>query len=101
MNSNLSLASVRIKAGPNSGKEVSLLDGETIIGRVEPANIEINHPEVSRRHARIVCRDGVYYLTDLGSKNGTQINGEPVIGEHRLSHGDKIELGTGVILTFQ
>ncbi|WP_416181211.1 FHA domain-containing protein [Chloroflexus sp.] len=50
---------------------------------------------VSRRHARIVCRDGSYVLEDLGSSNGTFLNRQRVSPDHPmpLHHGDEIQFG--------
>ena len=69
-----------------------------MIGRVEPAGLIIPDTEVSRRHARLNCREGGYFLEDLGSSNGTLINGERIKGERSLKDGDEIRLGSRVIL---
>ena len=100
MNHTSSLAALSIKTGPDAGKTINLPEKELIIGRMEPADIVLNHPEVSRRHARVVFRDGKYYLEDLGSVNGTRVNDQSITGDHLLKEGDEIELGTGVKLTF-
>ena len=89
-----------IKSGPDAGRVVELLEGELLIGRVEPAGLAINDSEVSRRHARLTCRDGRYFLEDLGSVNGTLLNGGSIAGEYALADGDEIMLGSKVILIF-
>ena len=71
----------------------------TIIGRTQDNQIVVPTKEVSRRHAEIVMTDGSYVVKDLGSPNGTFVNGERVT-EHRLQEGDKITLG-GKVFVFK
>lgn len=71
-----------------------------MIGRSGDASVTLEDPEVSRNHARISKSDlGAYLLEDLGSKNGTQVNGLPIT-RHLLSFGDKIQFGPHVMLLF-
>ena len=51
-------------------------------------------PNVSRKHAEIRPRGGSWVLTDLGSTNGSRLNGQPVEGSEVISPGDEIELGS-------
>jgi DNA-binding winged helix-turn-helix (wHTH) protein len=79
---------------------VVLHSGENILGRgVDEAEdvIDIDSPTVSRRHARISIGESVT-LEDLGSKNGTWLEGERLTGPHVLSDGDVVRLGS---LTFR
>ena len=85
-----SQATLTIKNGPGAGRVIDLTEGELVIGRIEPAGLAIGDSEVSRRHARLNCRGDRYYLEDLGSVNGTILNGEKITGECRLSDGDEI-----------
>jgi DNA-binding winged helix-turn-helix (wHTH) protein len=73
--------------------EVSLVDGENVIGRDPEARIRIDIGGVSRRHARIVVDDTDVTLEDLGSKNGTYLRGRRVQKPTRLAHGDEIRIG--------
>ncbi|GIU98810.1 MAG: phosphopeptide-binding protein [Actinomycetota bacterium] len=66
------------------------------IGRLPACEIVLSDPAVSRRHARIVRRGDAFVLIDLGSTNGTLVNGEPV-GERELQDGDRITVGTTVL----
>ncbi|MFL6467020.1 MAG: FHA domain-containing protein [Pyrinomonadaceae bacterium] len=75
-------------------REVTLSNGVTTIGRT-PDN-EISFPEdanVSRHHAEIEARNGEYFFIDLGSSNGSTVNGEKISGEKFLAPGDVIVLG--------
>ena len=84
---------------PN-GAAIPLTHWENIIGRGQTADIQLNYPSVSRQHAAI-CRgeDDQWVLYDLGSKGGTQVNGETVTGARPVKLGDTISLG-GVPLIF-
>jgi pSer/pThr/pTyr-binding forkhead associated (FHA) protein len=62
--------------------------------------VVVNDSNVSRRHAEFVCAAGEVVVRDLGSTNGTRVNGVVVSGEQILRHGDVIGLGS-VTLTFE
>jgi DNA-binding winged helix-turn-helix (wHTH) protein len=74
-------------------REISLHEGENVLGRVEDGVVWIESPTVSRRHARIVIADGRAVLEDLGSKNGTFRGGKRISDPAFLSDGDEIRLG--------
>jgi ABC-type multidrug transport system ATPase subunit/pSer/pThr/pTyr-binding forkhead associated (FHA) protein len=95
-----SQASLTIKSGPGAGRVIDLPQGELLIGRIEPAGLVISDSEVSRRHARLLFRERKYFLEDLGSANGTILNGERISGECPLTDGDEILVGTKVVLFF-
>jgi len=81
-----------------------LLDApETIIGRHADTGITLPLPRISRRHARIARTETGFTLTDLGSTNGTFINGNPLPPNtaQRLTGGDEIVLGGSVSLRFE
>ena len=64
------------------------LRGEVIVGRQEDAEICLLDEHISRQHARLFEKDGYVWLQDLGSANGSQVNGQPLQGGVRLYHGD-------------
>src|SRR3990172_9106275 len=70
------------------------LGGSTVnIGRVESNDLVLNHPSVSRHHARLTVLPGeTTLLIDLGSLNGTFVNGQQ-IQEHRLADQDRVTIG--------
>jgi signal transduction histidine kinase/ActR/RegA family two-component response regulator len=85
--------------GPLVGQKFTVGDS-LVIGRALDAEAMIADGSISRKHAR-VCRSalGSFVLEDLGSKNGTRINGIP-IARQVLKYGDRIQLGARVVLVF-
>jgi len=79
------------------GKEPELVrldgDGPFPLGRLAESKIVVNDAAVSRQHARVSRKDGAYWIEDLGSKNGTKINNTLISAPHRLSPGDRIDIG--------
>jgi hypothetical protein len=92
----------QIPAGPADPAGPWSLDKEEfIIGRRPPADLVLSHALVSRRHARIVQRDWASWIEDLGSRNGTFVNGRPVgATPARLEDGDMIVIAGAVSLTY-
>jgi len=78
-------------------RDVVLLEGANIIGRAPDATISIDARGVSRHHARVVISHGDATLEDLGSKNGTHVNGTLITSAVRLSDGDEIRLGASTL----
>ena len=90
-----------MQTGPTPGKAYALDRGEITIGRDVNNEVVINDAEVSRKHARIIIQGDSYVLEDLGSTNGTSIDGQRLTGPHILSLGQKISLGENVSLGFE
>ncbi|GAB4275223.1 MAG: hypothetical protein Kow0080_24390 [Candidatus Promineifilaceae bacterium] len=78
----------------------TLQEGITTIGRSEQNDIAIADPEVSRRHAHITFQNGAFLLEDLGSTNGTFVNGRRLNTPTPLKDGDIIYLGETIQLDF-
>ena len=81
------------------GQSVLLADGRTLIGRDPAAEVHLVDSRVSRQHAQIESASGIAVLRDLGSTNGTTVNGEPA-NDQMLCDGDVVSLG-GVELHFR
>ncbi len=73
--------------------EYSLLKDEVSLGRGEENDVVIPHASVSRAHARLMRRNGVFELTDLNSTNGSYVNEQPVHGSVRVNSGNQVRLG--------
>ena len=67
--------------------------GGAMFGRSDGADIRVEDPFASSSHARIYGRGGDMYLEDMGSTNGTYLNGRKVKSAERLDVGDKIRIG--------
>jgi uncharacterized Zn finger protein (UPF0148 family) len=90
-----------IKTGLNSGEAFDLFQEVMSIGRESNNDIIIKDSEISRNHARISRKGGVYVLEDLGSSNGTFVNQQRLTAPRKLVAGDEIGVGTNVVVTFQ
>jgi DNA-binding winged helix-turn-helix (wHTH) protein len=80
--------------------EIPLAEGENVLGRGEEVVAWIDSPLSSRRHARILVSDGRAILEDLGSKNGTRLNGTRVESPTVLKDRDEVKIGE-VVLVFR
>jgi FHA domain len=83
---------VQSAAGLQAGSAYDLSDG-ALLGRGDQADIRLEDSFASSRHARLLPQGGVMVLEDLGSTNGTYLNGEPLSGPQPLHVGDKIRIG--------
>jgi pSer/pThr/pTyr-binding forkhead associated (FHA) protein len=90
-----------VRKGPNEGQEFPLTSDITTIGRDPMADISLNDPEISRLHARLSETAVGYELEDLGSTNGTYVDGQLIAGGPApLRAGQEIQLGSNLVLTF-
>ena len=88
-------ATLRITDGPAQGKTLEL-DGEIVIGR-ENADLTIADPELSRRHAAVRPDGDAVEIEDLGSLNGTFVDGKRIEGSARLEADATVKMGTSLI----
>lgn len=86
-------ARLAIVGGPRGGQVLPLAEPVTTLGRAATCQVVIEDDFASRRHAQILLRDDCYWLRDLGSKNGTLLDGQPVTGETLLADGAMIQIG--------
>jgi pSer/pThr/pTyr-binding forkhead associated (FHA) protein len=89
-----------IKEGDHAGDDWVLDQDVTIIGRGADCDIVLPERPISRVHARIERRNQGYLLIDMGSKNGTFVNGQEVTQPHLLQDGDEIQVAMSVKLSF-
>ncbi len=90
-----------VKAGPSPGTAFDLTKEVTLMGRDVTNDISLGDSEVSRQHARLTRTPGGYVLEDLGSTNGSFVNGERLIAPRVLASGDLLGLGENVTLSFE
>ena len=92
---------LKMNAGPTPGKILQLAKPELFIGRDISNDVVIADADISRKHARLVLQGEGYLLEDLGSTNGTFLNGERLTAPQTLQPGDLIRLGEAVELVFE
>jgi pSer/pThr/pTyr-binding forkhead associated (FHA) protein len=75
-------------------QEIDLPQGDTLVGRSANCQVTLDDPLVSREHARIRIEGAQASVEDLGSRNGVQLGGQPIVGAAPLASGDRIRIGT-------
>ncbi|GAB4141576.1 MAG: hypothetical protein Tsb009_11420 [Planctomycetaceae bacterium] len=91
-------AALQVVGGKHAGELISLSSKKYLIGREEDCHLRPNSELVSRHHCAFTIDDYTVRLRDLGSTNGTYVNGERLRGEKQLADGDKVAIGN---LTFE
>jgi hypothetical protein len=86
-------ARLSVTQGSERGREIPLARESIVLGRSNSADFAIDDERMSRHHARIASRDGAWTIEDLGSANGTRLNGVDVTQARPLAHGDEIGVG--------
>jgi signal transduction histidine kinase len=84
---------VMVHGPPGARRQFALEGRQLTIGRQPGVAIHLDLPEVSRRHAQITCEQDTFYLEDLGSSNGTFLNGLPLKGRVALRPQDRLTIG--------
>lgn len=95
-------ANLIVKQGPQIGILFPITGNRVVLGREETCDIIIQDAEVSRRHSELVWEHNGFLMQDLGSSNGTFVNGVQITTPTRLKPGDVIGLGqTGLVLEME
>ena len=81
-------------------RELTFPAGEILVGRDPHCQVHVDSPLFSRRHARIEVAAGGATVEDLGSKNGTQLNGSALDAVVELREGDEVRAGSAVLAGF-
>jgi pSer/pThr/pTyr-binding forkhead associated (FHA) protein/tetratricopeptide (TPR) repeat protein len=89
--------SIQVVQGPDEGMRLPVRGGRMIIGRGDGCDFKLKDAAASRRHCELVGSPSGVVVRDLGSGNGTRVNGERIT-EAVVSHGDRIALGQTVLL---
>ncbi|HEY7425338.1 MAG TPA: FHA domain-containing protein, partial [Gemmataceae bacterium] len=87
------MASLVTIKGPNPGQRFALQGDSLLIGRQEDSGLYLDSLAVSRQHARLVCHGGEYFIEDVGSSNGTFINGRRISRPTPLTERDALQIG--------
>jgi pSer/pThr/pTyr-binding forkhead associated (FHA) protein len=84
---------LRVLEGKNAGQEISVAGKKFFIGRAEDCHLRPGSDLISRHHCVLLIEDGYIGVRDFGSKNGTYVNQERVVGERELKAGDRLTVG--------
>jgi pSer/pThr/pTyr-binding forkhead associated (FHA) protein len=90
-----------MRQGPTPGASFNLEGDQLTIGRDATNDVTINDAEISRRHARLTFQGGKYVLEDLGSTNGTFVNGQRLAGPRVLKAGEVVSFGEQIVLVYE
>ncbi|HSJ53686.1 MAG TPA: FHA domain-containing protein [Anaerolineae bacterium] len=93
-------AMILVLEGPAAGRRIYMDQPVLLVGRDERCDLMIADRQVSRQHATITREKDQYVLRDLGSKNGTYVNGQELHGSHALEDGDEIQIAYCCKMTF-
>ncbi len=85
---------LKVLEGAKTGTKVAIKKDEFLIGRSQKCHLCAGSSSVSRRHCAITRKDTTVSIKDLGSRNGTLVNGKKITGEVQLSSGDEIGIGS-------
>ena len=91
------MAVLKVLEGSCPGQILEIPGDRCTLGRLQSCQIVLDNPSVSRNHAQILRSHDVYFLEDLRSRNGTELNGNPIQGRGRVERcvGAKAVSGAG------
>ena len=84
---------LKILKGPSQGKELKISRAKFIIGRGDDCHLRVRSDKISRQHCQIDVEGAKVVVRDLGSRNGTLVNGERIEGDLELKAADVIQVG--------
>ena len=84
---------LKVLVGKNSGQELSIPGPRFFIGRAEDCQLRPRSDLISRHHCVLLIEEGFLAIRDFGSKNGTIVNGQRIVGERELKAGDRLTIG--------
>ena len=76
-----------------AGRKIQMDDTDVLLGRANNNTLAIDSASVSGEHCRLFCMDGKYYVEDLGSTNGTRLNGRKITTETQLKNKNLLQVG--------
>ena len=83
-----------VASGKSAGRSISIKRNKLLIGRAEECDVRPLSEEVSRRHCAVIVGPADVWIEDLGSRNGTFVNGTKITEKTKLADGDMIRVGS-------
>ena len=87
-----------VQSGSNRGNSYSLPANDVVVGRDPSSYIVVDDGKVSSKHLRLVYNGGEWFALDLGSTNGTYVNGQKLVGQQQIQNGDTIKIGDTMLV---
>lgn len=84
---------LKVMVGKGAGQELAVAGPKFLVGRADDCQLRPRSDLISRHHCALLLEDGYAGVRDFGSKNGTLVNGERVLGERELKNGDRLTIG--------
>jgi pSer/pThr/pTyr-binding forkhead associated (FHA) protein len=84
---------IKLLTGRNAGQEIKVPVNKFLIGRASDCHLRPHSDLVSRHHCVLLVEEGFCAVRDFGSRNGTLLNDEPVVGQRELRNGDRLKIG--------
>ena len=84
---------LKVLEGKHAGQQIAVKHKKFLVGRAEDCHLRPGSELISRHHCAIMVEDGYIGVRDFGSKNGTFVNDERVLGERELKSGDRLTIG--------
>jgi predicted component of type VI protein secretion system len=88
------IAKLVVASGKSAGRPIAIKRGRLLIGRAEECDVRPLSEEVSRRHCAVVVGPADVWVEDLGSRNGTFVNGDKITAKTRVRDNDVIRVGS-------
>src|SRR5215831_1808886 len=84
---------IKLLSGKNAGQSVKIPVNKFLIGRADDCHLRPHSDMVSRHHCVLLVEEGFCAVRDFGSRNGTLVNDEKVVGQKELHNGDNLKIG--------
>lgn len=85
---------LKVLEGKHAGQAIAVKAPKFLIGRAEDCHLRPGSELISRHHCALLVEDGYIAIRDFGSKNGTYVNEERVVGEREIKNGDRLTVGS-------
>ena len=84
---------IKLLSGKSAGKEIKIPVNKFLIGRADDCHLRPHSDLISRHHCVLLVEEGLCAVRDFGSRNGTFVNDEQIVGQRELHNGDRIKVG--------